>query len=92
MNEIQIVEFIPKSQRERARYFREKEREEKRSKIEFDLQQFEEIENLSDTCDILKHHHEQFKDDPDRLSTEFMITLIKGKEVQIQKIVKMMRR
>ena len=82
MNEKQIVKFIPKSQRERARDFREKEREEKRSKIEFDLQHSIEIEN-SETCDILKHHHEQLKDDPDRLSTDFMLTLIKGKEGQI---------
>ena len=82
MNEKQIVKFIPKSQRERARDFREKEREENRSKIEFDLQHIIEIEN-SETCDILKHHHEQLKDDPDRLSTDFMLTLIKGKEGQI---------
>ena len=83
MNERHVLKFIPRSQRERARDFREKERDEKRRKIEFDLQHTVEIENLSDTCDILKHHHEQLKDDPHRLSTEFMLTLIKGKEGQI---------
>lgn len=57
MNERQIVKFVPKSQREKARDIREKEREEKRNKIEFDLRHIVEIENLSETCDILRHHH-----------------------------------
>lgn len=78
MNKRQIVKFIPKSQREKARSIREKERDYKRNKIEFDLNQIVEIENIPDTCGILKHHHEQLKDDPDRLSTEFILKLIKG--------------
>jgi hypothetical protein len=83
MNERQIVKFVPKSQREKARDIREKEREEKRNKIEFDLQHIVEIENLSETCDILRHHHEQLIEDPDRLSTGFMLKLIKSNEGQI---------
>jgi len=32
------------------------------------------------TCDIIRSHHEAFASDPDRLTSEFMITLICGKE------------
>jgi len=27
-------------------------------------------------CDIIRHHHEEMKDDPERLSTEFIQTLV----------------
>lgn len=32
-----------------------------------------------ETCDILTEHHEELKDDPDRLSTEFIIGLVEKK-------------
>jgi hypothetical protein len=32
------------------------------------------------TCDVLRAHHEAFVDDPDRLTSEFLIGLICGKE------------
>lgn len=32
------------------------------------------------TCDILAAHHETFKDDPERLRTDFLVNLICGVE------------
>ena len=29
-----------------------------------------------ETCNIIRHHHEEMKDDPERLSTEFIQTIV----------------
>ena len=38
------------------------------------------INRCSDTCSLIKNHHEILKDDPERLSTDFMKKIINKEE------------
>jgi len=55
------------------------EREKNRYKVLNDLEELDKC-FVSDKCDILKKHHEILKDDPERLSTDFIKKLIRDED------------